>query len=120
MNITTSAQDFEMSSAIDQFVRDQLSSVLKRLSEDVVAVDVFLKDTNGPKGGVDKHALIRVQLRNRQVIALETKHDDLYAAIRIGSKRAKRAVRRQLRKSQRIQKLRMRDHLGDSGMQTAS
>ncbi len=120
MNITTSAQDFEMSDSIDQFVRDQLSAALKRVGEDVIAVDVFVKDTNGPKGGVDKHALIRVQLRNRQVIALETKHEDLYAAIRIGSKRTKRAVRRQLRKSHRIQKLRMRDHLRDSGLPTAS
>ena len=120
MNITTSAQYLEMSNAIDQFVRDQLSAALKRVSEDVIAVDVFVKDTNGPKGGVDKHALIRVQLRNRQVIALETKHDDLYAAIRIGAKRTKRVVRRQLRKSHRIQKLRMRDHLGDSGIPTAS
>lgn len=120
MNITTSAQDFEMSDAIDQFVREQLSTALKRLDEDVVAVDVFVKDTNGPKGGVDKHALIRVQLRNRQVLALETKHEDLYAAIRIGSKRTKRAVRRQLRKSQRIQKLRMRDHLKDSEIPATS
>jgi hypothetical protein len=72
-----------------------------------------MKDTNGPKGGVDKQALIRVRLRNRQVIALETAHDNLYAAVKKGTRRTKRAVRRQLRKSHRIQKQRMRDHLHD-------
>ncbi len=120
MNITTRAQDFEMSNAIDQFVRDQVRAALKRLSEDIVAVDVFMKDSNGPKGAIDKQALIRVQLRNRQVIALETEHHNLYAAIKKGSKRVKQTVRRHLRKSQRIQKQRMRDCLNDTGISAAT
>ena len=120
MNITTRAQDFEMSSAIDEFARDQLRMALQPFSTDVLAVDVFMKDMNGPKGGVDKLALIRVRLTNRQVIALETEHENLYAAIKKGSKRTKRAVRRQLRKSGRIQKQRMRDYLNDADIQTAT
>ena len=113
MNITTRAQDFEMTTSIDQFVRDQVRTALHRFSEDILAVDVFMKDTNGPNGGVDKQALIRVRLRNRQVIAIETAHENLYAAVKIGSKQTKRAVRRHLQKSHRIQKQRMRDHLRD-------
>ena len=120
MNITTRAQDFEMTAAIDQFVRDHVSTTLERLSEDILSVDVFLKDANGPKGGVDKQALIRVRLRNRQVIALETTHDNLYAAIKRGSKRTKRTVHRHLRKSRRIQKRRMQDFLCDTGVPTAT
>ena len=116
MNITTRAQSFEMSQAIDEFAREQMRIALQRLSDDVVAVDVFMKDINGPKGGIDKQALIRVRLRNRQVIALETAHENLYAAIKKGIKRTKRAVRRHLRKSQRIQKQRMRDNLEDAGI----
>jgi putative sigma-54 modulation protein len=120
MNITTRTQDFEMSNAIDQFVRDQVRAALRRLSEDIIAVDVFMKDSNGPKGGIDKQALIRVQLRNGQVIALETEHHNLYAAIKSGSKRTKRAVRQHLRKSQRIQKQRMRDCLDDADISAAT
>ena len=113
MNITTRAQDFKMSTSIDQFVRDQVRTALHRFSEDILAVDVFVKDSNGPKGGIDKQALIRVRLRNRQVIALETVHENLYAAVKKGSKQTKRAVRRQLQKSRRIQKQHIRDHLLD-------
>lgn len=120
MNITTSAQDFEMSGAIDQFTRDQLRSALQRFSEDIVALDVFLKDANGPKGGIDKQALIRVSLRSREVIALQTDHQNLYAAIKTGAKRIRRVVRRHLSKTRRIQKQRMRDHLGDDVMPTAT
>lgn len=111
MHITTRAKDFQMSIAIDDFARRQLRTALQRLSEDVLAVDVFMKDSNGPRGGVDKHALIRIRLRNRQVIALETKHEDMYAAIKKGSRRARRAVRRHVRKSRRVQKQRIHDRL---------
>jgi ribosomal subunit interface protein len=111
MNITTRAQDFDMSRAIDQFVRDRIRSALQRFSEDILAVDVFMKDANGPKGGVDKQVLIRVRLRSRHVMALETEHENLYAAIRNGARRTRRTVRRQLRKFQRIQKQRVREYL---------
>ena len=108
MNITSRAQGFELSSAIDTFVRDEVGSSLERFSEDIISVDVFMKDTNGPKGGVDKQVLMRVQLRGRQQIALQTTREDLYAAVRISIKRAKRSVRRNLRKARRFEKLSLR------------
>ncbi len=120
MNITTRAQDFEMTKAIDQFARDQVLAALQHFSENIVAADVFMKDSNGPKGGIDKQVLIRVRLRNRQSIALEAKHENLYGAIKIGAGRTKRAVRRHLRKSRRIQKQHMRDYLVDMGMPRAT
>ena len=119
MNITTRAKDFEVSNAIDQFVRDQIHTALRHVSEDIMAVDVFMKDANGPKGGVDKHALVRVQLRNRQVLAIETVHENLYAAIRKGAKRTRGTVHRQLRKSRRIRKQQTRGGVNDSGIATA-
>ena len=85
MQITTKTQGFELNTAIDAFVRNRLHVALKRLSASVVAIDVFAKDTNGPKGGVDKLVLIRVQLPNRQVLAVETSHENLYAAIEKGA-----------------------------------
>ena len=118
MNITTRAQDFELTPAIDRFVRDHLNAALSRIDEDIIAIDVFMKDANGPRGGVDKQVLIRVRLRNRQEMALVTMHDDMYAAIRKGIKRTKTAVRRQVRKSRRFEKRRLRDVLGDDNLAT--
>ena len=109
MDIRTRAQDFELTNAIDAFVREDVRAALARLEDGVAYVDVFMKDVNGPKGGIDKAVLIVVQMRNRQLITLETSHDDLYAAIKKGVKRAKRAVRRSLRKSRRFQRQRLRD-----------
>ena len=118
MNITTRAQDFELTPAIDRFVRDHLQSALSRIDEDIVAIDVFMKDANGPRGGVDKQVLIRVRLRNRHQLALVTTHEDMYAAIMKGIKRAKRAVRRQVRKSRRFEKRRLHEVLGDGNLAT--
>ena len=117
MNIVTQAQDFELSEAIDQFARQQIEAALERFREDVLAVDVFMKDCNGPKGGVDKQALIRVRLRNGPVVALETDNENLYAAIKTGARRLKRTVRRQLRKARRIEKQRIRDHFAVTGVE---
>ena len=108
MNISCRAQGFELNAAIDGFVREEVQSTLARFSEEIISVDVFLKDTNGPKGGVDKQVLMRVQIRGRQQIAMQTTREDLYAAIRISAKRAKRAVRRSLRKARRFEKLSLR------------
>ena len=113
MNITTKAKDYQSSPALDAFVRDQVFESLEHFAENIIAVDVFLKDENGPKGGVDQQALIRVQLRNRQLVATETKHRNVYAAVRLGSKRTRRAVRRQLRRLQHIDKRRLHDVLDD-------
>lgn len=109
MNITTATQGFELNGAIDAFVRNRLYAALKRLSVHVIAIDVFARDTNGPRGGVDKQVLMRVQLPNRQQVVIETAHENLYAAIEKGAKRTKRAVRRHLRKARHIEKQRLSD-----------
>lgn len=109
MNITTTARDFEMTGAIDSFAREQLDVMLRPFSDFIVSIDVFMKDANGPKGGIDKEVLINVRLRNRQQIALQSTHENLYAAIKNGSKRIKRAVRRNLRRSRRPGRFSLRD-----------
>jgi ribosomal subunit interface protein len=118
MNITTTAKDFESSPALDAFIRDQLFDSLEHFAENIIAVDVYLKDENGPKGGIDQQALIRVRLRNRQLVATETKHENVYAAVRLGVKRTRRAVRRQLHRSRHIDKRRLYEHLDDSFIAT--
>ena len=111
MIISTSSHNIQLSRELDNFVTTTMRGSLERLADDIVSVDVFLKDLNGPKGGVDKQAVIRVHLRQRRDIAIDTVHENLGAAIRIGAKRAKRAVRRSLRKARRIEKFRINRRL---------
>ena len=104
MIISTSSHNILLFNELDDFVVDTMTKTLERLADDVLSVDVFLKDINGPKGGVDKQVIVRAHLRNRQQLAIETVDENLYAAIKSGAKRMKRAVRRSLEKSRRIEK----------------
>lgn len=118
MNIRTRANDFTLTPAIDAFVRSELRSAFQRLDAEIVTIDVSMKDANGPKGGIDKQVLICVRLRNRQQIALETEHENLYAAVKTGIKRSKRAVRRAVRKARRVHRQSLRELLDDGPLPT--
>jgi ribosome-associated translation inhibitor RaiA len=113
MNITTRANDFPLTGAIDSFVKDELRAAFRRLDAEIVSIDVSMKDANGPKGGVDKQVLICVRLRNRQQVALDTAHSNLYAAIKTGVQRTRRTVGRTLRKSRRVNRQTLRESLDD-------
>jgi putative sigma-54 modulation protein len=111
--ISTSSHNVLMTSDLDDFVVRTLYAGLDRLSDKVLSVDVFMKDINGPKGGVDKQVVVRMHLRNGRQLVVEAVADNLRSAVRQSTRRAKRAVNRSLRKSRRIEKLRVATRLGD-------
>ena len=109
MNITIKAQHFELSDAIRDFAHSKMESALSRFGDDVLSVDVFCTDVNGPKGGPDKRVVMRIQLRHRHQVTVESLHHDLYNAISKCSGKARRVVRRKIRKFRKVQKLSLRD-----------
>lgn len=116
MRMYIQTQGFELTSAIDQHVRRQLAHNLAGSEENIIAVDVFLGDINGPRGGMDKKALVCVQLASRLSVRFEAVHGDLYRAVTVASRKAKRSVKRTLRRHARMEKAelrRMRQFSGD-------
>lgn len=106
MDIKVSAHGLRLEADTETFVREHLQTALQRFEDQVVAADAFLKDINGPKGGIDKQVLLRIRLRNRQVIAIETTRAQLRAAVVVATRKVKRAVRRSVKKAQQRQKWR--------------
>ncbi len=96
MNIRIQAQGFALTPAIAARVHDKVGRALDRYSSEIMSVDVYLKDVNGPKGGSDKHALVKTQLRYRSPSMVESAHSDLYAAIDQSARRTRRAVKKTL------------------------
>lgn len=94
MKVRIQSQGFTLTPAIGAHAHEQLEGLLNRYDEEVISVDVFLKDLNGPKGGYDKQAIIRVQLRHLPPLSLSTTHTDLYKAINVSVRRLQRSVRR--------------------------
>ncbi len=111
MDINVSARGLGIDPNTDSFVRRQIRAALQHFEEQVVSVDAFLEDVNGPKGGIDKRVLVRVRLRNRQVIATEIARARLRAAVVVSVRMAKRAVRRSLKKSMQRRRWRVRPGL---------
>ncbi len=109
MNISVTAHGLRIDANTDAFVREQVRSALQRFDDQVFSVDAYLKDINGPKGGIDKQVLIRVRLRNRQVITTEVARARLRAAVVVSLRKARRAVRRSVKKSQQRHRWRVTD-----------
>ena len=108
MRISIQSQPFDLTPALEARVAQRVSKATQRFTDAVVAVDVFLHDVNGPKGGRDKLVRMRVSLRDRQAIVVETVRSDLYAAIDVTVRRASRAIRRTIQKRRRLSRNRIR------------
>jgi ribosome-associated translation inhibitor RaiA len=76
---------------------------LNRYGDELLGIDVYRSNVNGPRGGEDKKAVMRASLRGLPPISISTEHDDLYVAISRSAKRIQRAVKRSLRKSHRVE-----------------
>jgi ribosome-associated translation inhibitor RaiA len=109
MRIYLQTQGFELTPAIDAYVRKQLGRHLAGSEDNIIAVDVFLSDINGPKGGIDKKALVCVQLVSRLAVSFEAVHADLYRAVADASRKARHSVKRTLRRHRRLQKRELRE-----------
>ena len=109
MRIQTQTQGFDLTDHIRDHVEQQLCFHLANFDSYVMSVDIFLRDVNGPKGGPDKKALLRIQLSTGATVAIERTRSDLYAAITHAARQSKRAVRRSLGKSRHMEKLAVRE-----------
>jgi ribosomal subunit interface protein len=109
MRIYLQSQGFDITSAIDEHVRRQLARNLAGSEDNIIAVDVFLGDINGPRGGMDKKALVCVQLASRLSVRFEAVHSDLYRAVTVAARKAKRSVKRTLRRHKRMEKAELRE-----------
>ena len=109
MNIQLQAQGFDLTEAISAHVQRQIAFNLVNFESHIMSVDVFLSDINGPKGGPDKKVLVCIRLDSRRSITIERVREDLYTAITMVSRQAKRTVRRALNKHRRMEKLALRE-----------
>ena len=58
MQIYLQTQGFTLTPAIDAHVRKQLGRHLAGSEDSIISVDVFQSDINGPKGGIEKKAMV--------------------------------------------------------------
>lgn len=104
MRVRIQSQGFDLTPAIAARVNKKLERMLSRFGDELISIDVFLKDLNGPKGGYDKQAIVRVEMRHRAPISISSTKTDLYRAIDACTRRCMRSVRRTISRERLVRR----------------
>ena len=102
MQVSVSGDRVEVTTDLREFIDRRLYFALGRFGPAINHVTVRVGDTNGPRGGVDKHCQIVVQLRaaGSTPIAVDDNDEDLRAAVVRASNRTGRTVARAVQRKQ--------------------
>lgn len=100
--IDVQAQDFSLTEAIDSHIKQKLEPMIHHYGDRIIKISVHLSDVNGPKGGIDKHCHMHIDLQKMPTVVIEDSEENLYAAIDNCSHRAERAVRKTLERKQTL------------------
>lgn len=97
MKLHLTSDGIELTTEHRQYVQRRLGFALGRFAGRIARLTVLLSDVNGPRGGVDKCCLIRVDAGLPQPVVIRERHADLHAAVALAAERAGRALERKLR-----------------------
>ena len=104
MNVRIHSQGFDLTPAIAARINRRLDGVQSRFADDLIGIDVYLKDLNGPKGGFDKQVIIRAQIRHRAPLSISATEADLYVAIDGCVRRCTRAIGRTISRQRLVRR----------------
>lgn len=96
MLVNIQSRHFSLSVALSKYVKSKIQIMLSRYESKIISINVSLFDINGPKGGEDKCCKIIIKINGYSSIVVQETAEDLYDAINSCSRRARRAVKRQL------------------------
>jgi len=96
LQIQISAGEVPTNDSAIAMIESEIHSALELFSERVTRVEVYLRDQNGPKQGVDTRCLVEVRLAGLQPFAVEHDGEGLADAVRNAAQKLERAVRRKV------------------------
>ncbi len=109
MNINIHAPNIHLDASEQGKVRDQIKRALSGFADRVRAIDVYIKDVNGPRGGNDKSVVIHVRLTGRTVLASSSLKSKLLAASAAAANKIRRRVKSALRRQRRFERQSLND-----------
>lgn len=100
MSITLVDRSGVLTLEFREFAERRLWFALSRFSPRIQKIAVLVTDTNGPRGGVDKHCRITVKLNSSKEVILNDQDADLATCLARAAERVGRAVGREIVRSQ--------------------
>jgi ribosome-associated translation inhibitor RaiA len=104
MRITIHGLGFELTAAIVRHVEDGVNRSLDIASDQVSGVSVRLDDINGDRGGADKRCRVVISMRPLRTIVVEAVGRDLYAAVDEALARARKSVKRHVKRRRTLRR----------------
>lgn len=84
------------SDALDQHIHKKLAPVERHFGDRLTRVEVFLKDVNSNKGGVDKQCTMEARPGGLKPVAVDAQAEDLYTATHDAAGKLEKALRRRI------------------------
>jgi putative sigma-54 modulation protein len=86
-----------LTAELKEAVREQILEPLQRLIDDEAAeVEVYLRDNNGPKGGLDQECSITLHLPGLSAVHVSELTEDVHKSIQLAHDRIVRVAKRVL------------------------
>lgn len=89
---TNPGEGIQLSDALRAHIEEKLDRVERRFGDRITRLEVYLKDVNARKGGVDKVCTLEAHPAGLQPVAVEASSEDVYLAITEGAKKLEKAV----------------------------
>ena len=86
------AEGVQRSEALDQHIHSKLQRMERIFGDRVTRVQVFLKDVNARKGGVDQSCTMEARAAGLEPIAVEATEADMYLSVRDAAGKLEKAV----------------------------
>jgi ribosome-associated translation inhibitor RaiA len=105
MQIDIQAGSLSLNEDVRDSVKQRIIMRLARFQDNIHSIKVYIKDINGPKGGVDKECTVKVKANNLEEVVISSKAESWVNAVDRSTERAKSLLARRLKKIQRKKKV---------------
>tara|TARA_R110002072_G_scaffold105495_1_gene230589 strand:+ start:713 stop:1069 length:357 start_codon:yes stop_codon:yes gene_type:complete len=105
MKIDIQAGSLSLSEDERDSVKQRVLMRLARFQDNIHSLNIYFKDINGPKGGIDKECTLTLKVNNLEEVVISSKAESLINAVDRSTERAKSLLARRLKKSQRQKKV---------------
>ena len=99
MRITINNKQNQIGSSAVEQAKAKIEASFSKFGPNVVSVELFVEDVNGPRGGIDKKCRILVNLRRMGAVVVVSVNEDAFSkAISRAISRAERAAGRKIQR----------------------
>ncbi|MFQ3325309.1 MAG: putative sigma-54 modulation protein [Pseudomonadales bacterium] len=105
MKIDIQAGSLSLNEDVRNSLKQRVLKRLKRFQDSIHSINLYFKDINGPKGGIDKECTVTLRVNNLEEVVISSKADSLVNAVDRSTERAKSLLARRVKKLQRQKKV---------------